>query len=47
MKITAANSTYPKGWVSCSKESFEGNQTLVYQIEFRSKTPVFQVAANY
>ncbi len=29
-KMPAANSTYPKGGVSCSKDSFEVNQTLVF-----------------
>jgi hypothetical protein len=28
------NSTYPKGGVSCSKDSFVVNQTLVFQIKF-------------
>jgi hypothetical protein len=42
----AANSTYPKGWVSCSKDNFVVNQTLVYQIKFCSKSPALRVAAN-
>ena len=28
------NSTYPKGRVSCSKDSFVGNQTFVFQFKF-------------
>jgi hypothetical protein len=40
-----ANSTYPKGWVSCSKDSFMVNQTLVFQIKFYGKSPFLQVAA--
>jgi len=28
------NSTYPKGGVSCSKDSFVVFQTLVFQIKF-------------
>jgi hypothetical protein len=30
----APNSTYPKGGVSCSKDGFVVNQTLVFQIKF-------------
>ncbi len=40
-----ANSTYPKGGVSCSKDSFVVNQTLVFQIEFCGKSPALRVAA--
>jgi hypothetical protein len=42
----ACNSTYPKGGVSCSKESFVVNQTLVFQIKFGGKSPALRVAAN-
>jgi len=42
----AANSTYPKGGVSCSKNSFVEKQTLVFQIKFCGKSPAFRVAAN-
>jgi hypothetical protein len=42
----AANSTYPKGGVSCSKDSFVVNQTLFFQIKFRGKSPALRVAAN-
>ena len=41
-----ANSTYPKGGVSCSKDSFVVNQTLVSQIKFCGKRPALRVAAN-
>jgi hypothetical protein len=41
-----ANSTYPKGGVSCSKDSFVGNQALVFQIKFCGKSPALRVAAN-
>jgi hypothetical protein len=44
-KTTAYNSTYPKGGVSCSKDSFVGNQTLVFQIKFCGKSPALLVAA--
>jgi hypothetical protein len=39
------NSTYPKGGVSCSKDSFVVNQTLVFQIKFCGKSPALRVAA--
>ena len=45
-EITAGNSTYPKGGVSCSKDSFVVNQTLVFQIKFCGKSPALRVAAN-
>ena len=31
-RITTHNSTYPKGGVSCSKDTFVVNQTLVLRI---------------
>lgn len=40
------NSTYPKGGVSCSKDSFVINQTLVFQIKFCGKGPALRVAAE-
>lgn len=39
-------STYPKGGVSCSKDSFVVNQTLVFQIKFCGKSPALRVAAK-
>ncbi|MFA5772910.1 MAG: hypothetical protein WC974_09295 [Thermoplasmata archaeon] len=45
-KMPAANSTYPKGGVSCSKDSFAVNETLVFQIKFCSKSPALRVAAK-
>jgi hypothetical protein len=42
----ACNSTYPKGGLSCSKDSFVVNQTFVFQIKFCSKIPALRVAAN-
>jgi hypothetical protein len=42
----AYNSTYPKGGVSCSKDSFVVNQTLVFQINFCGKSPALRVAAK-
>ena len=38
-KNTAYNSSYPKGGVSCSKDSFVVNQTFVFQIKFCGKSP--------
>ena len=40
------NRTYPKGGVSCSKESFVVNQKFVFQIKFCGKSPALRVAAN-
>ncbi len=40
------NSTYPKGGVSFSKDSFMVNQTLVFQIKFCGKSPALRVAAK-
>ena len=45
-RTPAPNSTYPKGGVSCSKDSFVVNQTLVFQIKFCGKSPALRVAAN-
>jgi len=43
---TGYNSTYPKGGVSCSKDSFVVNQTFVFQIKFCGKSPALRVAAK-
>jgi len=45
-RTTGGNSTYPKGGVSCSKDSFVVNQTLVFQIKFCGKSPALRVAAK-
>ena len=45
-RTTGYNSTYPKGGVSCSKDSFVVNETLVFQIKFCGKSPALRVAAN-
>jgi hypothetical protein len=42
----ACNSTYPKGGVSCSKDSFVVNEILVFQIKFCGKSPALRVAAK-
>jgi len=46
MKARTHNSTYPKGGVSYSKNSFVVNESLVFQIKFCSKNPALRVAAN-
>jgi hypothetical protein len=43
---TGYNSTYPKGGVSCSKDNFVVNQTLVFQNKFCGKSPALLVAAK-
>jgi hypothetical protein len=45
-KARTANSTYPKGGVSCSKDSFVVNQTLVFQMKFYGESPALRVAAK-
>jgi len=45
-RTPAPNSTYPKGGVSCSKDSFVVSQTLVFQIKFCGKSPALRVAAK-
>ena len=43
---TAHNNTYPKGGVSCSKDSFVVNGSLVFQIKFCGKSPALRLPAN-
>jgi hypothetical protein len=45
-RTPAPNSTYPKGGVPCSKDSFVVNQTLGFQIKFCGKSPALRVAAK-
>jgi hypothetical protein len=45
-KSPAGNSTYPKGGVSCSKDSLVVNGSSVFQIKFCGKSPALRVAAN-
>jgi len=42
----ATNRTYPKGGVSCFKDSFLVNGSLVFQIKFCGKSPALWGAAN-
>jgi hypothetical protein len=46
VKQRTANSTYPKGGVSCSKDSFVVNGSSVFQIKFCGKSPALRVAAK-
>jgi len=43
---TTGNSTYPKGGVSCSKDSFVVNETFVLLINICGKSPALRVAAK-
>ena len=45
-RTAAHNSTYPKGGVSCSKDSLVVKGTLVFQIKFFGKNPALRVAAK-
>jgi hypothetical protein len=45
-RTPAANSTYPKGGVSCSKDGFVVYGTLVFQIKSSSKNPALRVATK-
>jgi hypothetical protein len=45
-RTPAYNSTYPKGGISCSKDSFVVNGTFVFQINFCCKYPALRVAAK-
>ncbi|MFN9998034.1 MAG: hypothetical protein ACK52X_00230, partial [bacterium] len=44
--IQGAHSTFAIDGVSCSKDSFVVNQTLVFQIKFCGKSPALRVAAK-
>jgi hypothetical protein len=46
LRTTGYNSSYPKGGVSSSKDSFVVNGALVFQIKFCIKSPALRVAAN-
>lgn len=43
---TATNIIFAKGGVSCSKDSFEFKQILVFQIKFCSKSPALRIATK-
>ena len=42
----AHNSTYPKGGVSCSKDSFVVNETFVFLMNICGASPALLVAAE-
>ena len=42
----AHNSTYPKGGVSCSKDTFVQAESSVLRMKFSGKSPALRVAAN-
>ena len=43
---TGANSTYPKGGVSCFADSFVVAESSVLRIKFSGKNPALRVAAK-
>jgi len=43
---TSHNSTYPKGGVSCSADTFVQAESLVLRMKFSGKSPALRVAAN-
>ena len=43
---TGYNSTYPKGGVLCSNDSFVVNGNLVFQIKHCGKSPALRVASK-
>jgi len=45
-RSSAANSTYPKGGFSCSKDSFVVNGTFVLLINICGESPALRVAAK-
>ena len=42
----ATNSTYPKGGVSCSADTFVQAESSVLRMKFSGKSPALRVAAN-
>jgi len=46
MKLTAGNSTFAIGGVSCSADSFVGNQTLVLRINLCGENRHLRQARN-
>jgi len=45
-KHRTANSSYPKGGVSCSADSFVVAESSVLRMKFSGKNPALRVAAN-
>ena len=46
MKARRHNSTYPKGGVSCSADTFVQSESSVLRMKFCGKSPALRVAAN-
>ena len=45
-RTPACNSTYPKGGVSCSADTFVQAESSVLRMKFSGKNPALRVAAN-
>jgi len=45
-KALTANSTYPKGGVSCFADTFVQAESSVLRMKFSGKSPAFHVAAK-
>lgn len=45
-RITVHNSTYPKGGVSCSADSFVVAESLFLRMKFSGKNPALRVTAK-
>ena len=45
-KTPAANSTYPKGGVSCFEDTFVVAESSVLRMKFSGKNPALRVAAK-
>jgi hypothetical protein len=45
-RTAATNSTYPKGGVSCSADSFVVAESSVLRMKFSGKNPALRVAAK-
>jgi hypothetical protein len=45
-KITAGNSTYPKGAVSCFADTFVQGRSSVLRMKFSGKNPAHPKSAN-
>jgi len=46
IRKAAANSTYPKGGISSSKDTFVQAESSVLRMKFSGKNPALRVAAN-
>jgi hypothetical protein len=45
-KARTANSTYPKGGVSCFADTFVVTESALLRMKFSGKSPALRVAAN-